>query len=168
MADDGGGAHGLVVGSQIGKLIVVGDKPKPAIEALIVVGATGVEKHPLVPDDIFEELAIGESGAADTGIFDRGRIGEPDRVAVGADADVVLAVSRKGVGGAVESGRHDVADVRRDAVLEAFAEEPDLIPAGAVCKGVETVVEGPVVKSGTPQPWSRSGAVASALVCSTN
>ena len=102
------------------------------------------------------------------GIFDRGRIGEPDRVAVGADADVVLAVSRKGVGGAVESGRHDVADVRRDAVLEAFAEEPDLIPAGAVCKGVETVVEGPVVKSGTPQPWSRSGAVASALVCSTN
>ena len=85
------------------------------------------------------------------GIFDRGRIAEPDRLAVVADADVVLAVSREGVGGAgargAESGRHDVADVRRDAVLEAFAEELDLVPAGAVCKGVESVVEGPVVKS---------------------
>ena len=220
---------------QAGKLVVVGDEPQPAVEALILVGVTGVEKNPFVPDDILQEFAVGERGPADivggescqvgpvprepfgmvcepapvaldmdqrgllpesayrredrhsrggivevggqvghvgidrvllvriddvasaefqqdftpditVRVFDRGRIGETDRLAVVADADVVPAVSREAVGGGTEGGRHDVADVGRDAALEAFAEEPDLVPAGVACKGVETVVEGLVVK----------------------
>ena len=59
VANDGGGAHGVVVGLQAWKLVVVGDEPQPAVEALIVVGVTGVEEHLLVPDDIFQEFAIG-------------------------------------------------------------------------------------------------------------
>ena len=42
-------------------------------------------------------------------VVDRARIGETDRLAVVADADVVLAVSRKSVGGGAEGGRDSVA-----------------------------------------------------------
>ena len=65
VADDGGGAHGVVVGLQAGKLVVVGNEPQPAVEALIVVGVTSMEKHLLVPDDILQEFAVGERGPAD-------------------------------------------------------------------------------------------------------
>ena len=65
VGDDGGRAHGVVVGAQAGKLVVVGDEPRPAVEAMIVVGVTGVEKHPLVPDDVLQEFAVGERGPAD-------------------------------------------------------------------------------------------------------
>ena len=63
--DGGGGAHRVVIGLQAGKLVVVGDEPQPAGEALIVVGVTGVEKHLFVPDDILQEFAVGERGPAD-------------------------------------------------------------------------------------------------------
>ena len=76
-------------------------------------------------------------------VLHRGRIGETDRLAVLADVDLVPAVGREAVGGGAEGGRHDVADVGRDAGLEAFAEEPDPVSAGVVCEGVESVVEGP-------------------------
>ena len=79
-------------------------------------------------------------------VLHRGRIGETDRLAVLADVDLVPAVGREAVGGGAEGGRHGVADVARDAGLEAFAEEPDPVPAGVVCEGVETIVEGPVVE----------------------
>ena len=65
VGDDGGSAHRVVIGLQAGKLVVVGDEPQPAGEALIVVGVTGVEKHLLVPDDILQEFAVGERGPAD-------------------------------------------------------------------------------------------------------
>ena len=46
-------------------MVVVGDEPQPAVEAVIVVGVVGVEKHPFVPDDIIQEFAVGERGPAD-------------------------------------------------------------------------------------------------------
>ena len=52
-----------------------------------------------------------------------------------SDADGVLAADHESVGGGAEGGRHDVADVARGAGLEAFAEEPDLVPAGVSAKG---------------------------------
>ena len=37
-AEDAGGAHSVVVGFEAGKLVVFGDEPKAAVQAMIVVG----------------------------------------------------------------------------------------------------------------------------------
>ena len=84
--------------------------------------------------------------------LDRGRIGKADGLAVVADVDVVPAVGREALGGAVEGGRDDVSDVARDAGLEAFAEQPGLVPAGAVGEGIETVRE---PRARSTRPWCR-------------
>ena len=96
VGDDGGGAHGVVVGSQAGKLVVVGDEPQPAVKAVIVVGVTGVEKHPLVPDDILEELAVGESGAADMVCGEAGQIEPVPREPFGMFGETAPCSTRHG------------------------------------------------------------------------
>ena len=88
--------------------------------------------------DIAPEIAIV--------LLDRGRIAEADGLTVVADVDGVAAVGRESLGGGVEGRRDDVADVARDAVLEPLAEPLGLGAARAIGKGVETVVDGPVVE----------------------
>ena len=73
------------------------------------------------------------------------RIGEADRLAVLADVNLVPTVYRKVFSSRAKFGRHDVADVVRNASLEAFAEASYLIPASAVDEGVKTVAEGALV-----------------------
>ena len=59
-------------------------------------------------------------------LLDGGRIGEADCLAVVADVDFVPAVGHEALGGGVESGPHDVADVGRDEGLEDPA-DPDVL-----------------------------------------
>ena len=37
-AEDTGGAHSVVVGFEAGKLVVFGDEPKAAVQAMIIIG----------------------------------------------------------------------------------------------------------------------------------
>ena len=81
VGDDAGVAHGVVVGLQGDKLVVVGNETQPAVEALIVVGVAGVEEHLLVPDHVGQEGAVAERGLADSVVGEAGQVepmaGEP-------------------------------------------------------------------------------------------
>ena len=111
-------------------------------------GNVGNDRVLLIRIDDVAPAAFEKDLAPDiaAGFLDRGRIGEPDGLAVVADVDPVAAVGREALGGAVEGGAHDVEDVARDAGLEAVAAASDPVPAGAVGEGVESVVEGLVVE----------------------
>lgn len=47
IANDAGGAHGLIVGSETVELVFVGNEPQPAVEAMIVVGVPRIEEDRL-------------------------------------------------------------------------------------------------------------------------
>ena len=81
--DDAGGAHGIVVGMQVGKLVVIGDELHSAVEALIVIGVASVKKHLLVPDNILQEGAVGECCLADLVFGKAGQVEPVPRKAFG-------------------------------------------------------------------------------------
>ena len=58
-------SHGVAIRLQAGKLVVVGNETQPALKASIVLGATGMEEYPPVPDDIVQEAAVEERCPAD-------------------------------------------------------------------------------------------------------
>ena len=62
------------------------------------------------------------------------------------EANFVLPFGREAFGSGTEGRCHDLADIARNAGLEAFDETLDPVPAGTVREGVEPVIKGPVVE----------------------
>ena len=63
-ADDASDAHGVVVGFEAGKLVLIRNESKAAVQAMIVVGVACIEENLLVSDDVLKEGPVGERGVA--------------------------------------------------------------------------------------------------------